>query len=331
MQLSEAKKILKLYRFDGLEHLKRQFRELAHQYHPDKNPDTSETFRDILSAYRCALENISTLYQEFHLKAEPDLQEKASKIVVENIDDIFEDIFGFSKSERVLGYQEPQVVWLTLAEFRGGVHKRKKLVAYKKCGTCVGIGAQAGTSAKICTHCFGQGFIQRHKRFHVKRKPCPKCLGRGRQIMVPCLDCNGFGRLRQFHVQEFTVPVGLLPNQVYTLESFDVRTQTKTNLFFEPRLLHDPIFQIDNYNLLCEYHADLTSHAEEQVVIITTCFGKEKLCIPARAKEGDVLVVTGAGFYLDSTRKKRGDMRVTLRAKKKSLIKRILGGLFGKS
>ena len=64
MQLSEAKKILGLYRFDGLEGLKRQFRQLAHQYHPDKNDDqdAAEKFRAIMAAYQCALENISELY-----------------------------------------------------------------------------------------------------------------------------------------------------------------------------------------------------------------------------------------------------------------------------
>lgn len=331
MQLSEAKKILRLRQFDGLDGLKRRFHQLAHQYHPDKNedPDAAEKFRDVMAAYQCALENISELYEEFHLKQEPGLKEKASKIVVENIDDIFEDIFGFSKSERVLGYHEPQIVWLTLKEFMLGVQKRKKLVAYKKCETCVGIGARAGTSAKICTHCFGQGFIKKTKRTQIKRKPCPKCFGRGRQVMVPCADCNGFGRLRQFHVQEFSIPVGMLPYQVYTLESFDVQTKSKANLFLEPRPLRDPIFQIDKYDLLCEYHSDLKEHVKKRVVMIATPAGKEKLLIPENAKNGDVLVLPGAGMYQDSTKKKRGDLRVTLRDKKQSWMKRIFGRLFG--
>lgn len=333
VQLSEAKKILGLHRFDGLEGLKRRFHQLAHQYHPDKNDEQNavEKFRAVMDAYQCALENISELYEEFHLKQEPGLKEKASKIVVENINDIFEDIFGFSKSERILGYHEPQIIWLTLKEFMCGVQKRKKLVAYKKCETCVGIGARAGTSAKICTHCFGQGFIKKPKRVHFKRKPCPKCLGRGRQVMVPCTDCNGFGRLRQFHIQEFSIPVGMLPYQVYTLESFDVQTKSKANLFLELKPLRDPIFQIDKYDLLCEYHTDLTEQARQRVVMITTPAGKEKLVIPAHAKNGDVLAVFGAGMYQDSTKQKRGDLRVTLRDKKRSWFKRIFGGLFGKN
>lgn len=332
MDLSQAKIVLGLETFQGLEDLKKRFRDLAHQYHPDKNPevDTTIRFREILQAYQSTLENISVLYREFGLAEEPDLKEKTARVVVENLDDIFEDIFGFSKSGRVLGYHEPQILYLHLPDFFLGAERKDKLVSYKRCESCSGIGAKYGTGAKICTHCFGQGCVQKKKRHGMKRKPCPKCHGRGRNIAVFCPECNGFGRLRQFHMQKFTLPVGMVPGEIYTLESYDTHTKVKAEIFLEPRLLRDPIFKIDNYNLLCEYHLNLSDHHRDVTLTINTPTGRERLFIQKGVRDGDVVTIPHAGLFKDNTRTKRGDLLITVRDRKKSFLNRMYRRLIGR-
>ncbi len=330
MNLKKAIKILKLEKFKDLEDLRRCFRELAHQYHPDKNPnkDTSDDFRKIVTAYDYCLNNIKSLYDFFDVKLEQDFDEITARTVIENFDDIFEDIFGFSKTNQKLGYVEPQVINLTIKEFMTGVKKKQKVLGYEKCPDCRGIGARRGSMARICTYCFGHGVIKRKSHPMAKQKPCPKCRGRGRTITDKCPRCDGFGRLRQSHIQEFFITVGLKPFETYTIQSFDLVTKTHTDLCIEPRPYHDPVFQIDNYDLVCEYHLDFSKHHKELVLILKTPLENVSLTISKNACESDVIRVPGAGLYFSGTKKERGDLLVTLINKKQSLFKRIFGGIF---
>lgn len=321
---------MRLKKFRGIEDLKSNFYKLAHQYHPDKNPDEdSQMFRDILGAYEFALRHLSALCQHFGVEEEPE-DEQTAKTSIENLDDIFEDIFGFSKSGRVLGYQEPQVLYLTLEELIFGAKKRKKLVAYEKCPACQGFGAATGSIAKVCNYCFGHGVIRRPEHFKEKKKVCPKCRGRGRNIIKRCPRCDGFGRLKRFHRQEFTLPVGMRAFEVYTLSSYDLDSKTQTEIFVESRLLRHPIFQIDNYDLLCQYQLDFQCLEKALRLHVSTPFGKVPIRIPADANKGDVIRIKGAGLFKDKIKKNRGDLIVTLAEKRGSIFRRILGGLFGK-
>lgn len=330
MNLKTAINTLELKEFRGIEDLKAQFYKLAHLYHPDKNPDEdSQVFRDMLGAYEYALSHISELCTHFDVPEQPD-DEVTAKSTIENLDDIFEDIFGFSKSGRVLGFQEPQVVYLKLEELVLGAKKRQKMIAYAKCPTCQGIGAREGASARVCTYCFGHGVIKGHRFQKIRRRICPKCKGRGREIARACERCNGFGRLRRFHNQEFTLPLGLQPHEFYTITGYDRDTKGATEIFIEPRLLRHPIFQIDNYDLLCEYHVDFTDLNQALNLKLTTPFGSVPMMVPTDAQRGDAIRIKGAGLYKDALKKKRGDLVVTLVSKKKSILTRLFGGLFGK-
>lgn len=330
MNLKKAIETLKLKKVRGIEDLKDQFHKLAHQFHPDKNPDqlAHQTFREILEAYSYLLNNLTAVYDHFGLEDEQE-DEETVKSVIQNLDDIFDDIFGFSKSGRVLGFQEPQILYLTVEEFVKGVTKKKRMVAYVTCLVCQGVGAPAGQSAKVCSHCFGHGTLPKSPT-DKKPKICPKCRGRGRMIAHPCTECNGFGRLKQQHLQKFTVPVGLRANEVYTLEGVDLETKRPTKIFVELRLLRHSIFQIDKTDLLCEYHLDFKDLHSDLKLYLNTPLGKVPLTIPKNAQKGDCYRISGAGLYKDPRKSERGDLVVTLRNRKKSLWSKMFGGWFEK-
>lgn len=322
MDLKTAIKILELKKFQGIEDLKRCFYRLAHRYHPDKNPnEDSQIFRDVLGAYEYALKHIPELFDYFGLKHK--LQDEVTaRTTIENLDDIFEDIFGFSKSGRVLGFQEPQKITLRVEDLFFGTRKRQKMVAYVKCPECGGNGARRGTAAKLCTYCFGHGTIK-------GQRLCPKCQGRGRDVPRKCGRCDGFGRLRRHHWQEFAVPVGLKPGEMYTLDSLDLDTNEPTEIFVKPEVLPHPIFQIDKYDLLCEYRVDFKKLRQPLPLTLKTPIGKIPITIPADAKEGDRIRVRNRGLYKDRHLKKRGDLVVTLKDRRRSLLSRLFGGIFG--
>jgi hypothetical protein len=166
LDLFRALKILEIRSYSEPEDLKRSFRLLAHRYHPDKNlsPEAGDLFRDVLEAYQYCLDNLEILALHFGLKPAPELLNK-DKLVIENLDDIFEDIFGFSRAGRVLGFRQPQALRLTLTEFLFGGTKIEKLPAYESCRDCRGVGAAKGTLSRLCRHCFGKGYyLKKMKR-----------------------------------------------------------------------------------------------------------------------------------------------------------------------
>lgn len=130
MNLKLAIQLLGITEFTGIEDLKKCFHEQAHRTHPDKNKNSQsdQEFRDLVQAYRYALENLGELYAHFGM-TETEQDEFTAKTTIENLDDIFEDIFGFSKSGRVLGSQQSQVIYVKLEEFLSGAKLRKKMNA----------------------------------------------------------------------------------------------------------------------------------------------------------------------------------------------------------
>lgn len=319
MNQKQAFEILGMVRFEGVNHLKAQFRQLAHLYHPDKNPEPEAElkFRQILEAYEFLLNHISSLYQDYGLDQDDEV-EVTARTAIENLNDIFDDLFGFSRSGRVLGYHEPQTVLLSITEFAQGCEKKQKLISYRSCPNCAGAGARRGALARVCSYCFGRGVASGDVR-----QVCSKCHGRGRQMTHACERCDGFGRLRQYEMQWIRFPVGMTPGQIYTLDSYDASKKVKSQVFVEPQPLRDPIFQIDNYNLLCEYHLDFTRHRDDIRMKLDTPFGKVDVTLPKEVCRNDVIRVVGKGFYKNSSRSERGDLLVVIRHRSSTFFGRL--------
>lgn len=321
LNLKEALEIIGLTQYTGPNDLKKAFRTQAHRYHPDKNPDNhsefeSEQFKKLFESYQYCLKNLDVLARHFGVLEEKSVPLDPS-LKIENLDDIFEDIFGFSRQGRVLGYEEPQPVYLSLYEFFHGGIKTLKLHAYQICTHCRGIGADPGTLARICRHCFGKGFHQRNAH---ERTLCTQCQGRGREMERPCQRCQGFGRLKQNHKQQLKIPAGLSPFGVYTLESFNLNTELPSQVFVEIIPEHNSTFQIDKYDLMCEYQVDFSKLHQDQNLTFDSPLGPQTLVLPAGAKSGDVLILTKMGLYKDITQTERGDLKITLRSRKNNFF-----------
>jgi molecular chaperone DnaJ len=143
---------------------------------------------------------------------------------------------------------------------------------------------------------------------------------------APCASCDGFGRVKQVRRQKFTLPVGLKPGGFYTLSGADEKTGQATEIFIQALFVQDGIFQIENYDLLCEYFMDFSRHKTGVSLNFKTPFGEKFFGIPAAAQPGDVIIVPNAGLYKNSSRGDQGVLKIILKQKKPSLLKRIFGG-----
>lgn len=251
MNYNEALQILGVSNPPALNQVKKSYRQLALQYHPDRNsgnPAASDHFRTITEAYNFIVEFTEKWGEDGVPVARP-LPSSASPVRVEDTADVFDDIFGFTREDRIMGYQFPQLLWLTQAELTRGAKKKIHLFSYEKCSSCLGSGSEGKRLATICTYCFGGGRIT--AGLEKKKKICPKCGGRGRQVKKPCARCNGFGRIGKKRRQEVDIPASLSAGKEYTLHARDLKTGKKLDVFVRAELKKPSFFTIENGNVLC--------------------------------------------------------------------------------
>lgn len=282
---------------------------MALRYHPDKNPDDQkalERFRLCTEAYNYLIENFS-LNQVSLQELNQDVSVK-----IEDLNDIFDDIFGFTREDRILGIQEPQSIELTLQELAFGVTKTLKLYAFEKCISCQGNGSLQETHPIICTYCFGKGQIKANVGQKQQHQPCPRCFGRGRLVRQPCPDCDGFGRIRKFYKQTIKIPQGLCPNASYTIQSTVVGSAKVCDLFILPQLLPHPFFRVEGYDVLCDYPFPKKNLSQENKWSIPTLWGWSEFKIPSQVVNGEIVSLKGYGLYTSPLKQKRGDFNIRL-------------------
>lgn len=302
-----------------LSDLKAQFRQLALQTHPDHNPSgkAHQDFLQLIQAYEFAQTHFDEILAELGIE---DVEETIKSDEAQ-IDDVFADLFDFGTSGRVIGYQEPEDLYLDVQDFLKGKEFVQMRAAYLRCLDCFGSGVPQGESAKICTHCFGKGYLQTHQGF----KGCKVCKGKGRKMVKACSSCNGFGRLKVKRKQKFTVPAGLELGRWHILESVDVKTRRPGQLFIIPRVYKDSRFQIDQSDLLCDCAVDFKNLQQTKRLSLTTPLGPVSFEVTPQSKPGDQVTLEGCGPFLNVQQTKRGNLRIRLVPKKVGFFKKLFG------
>lgn len=327
MDYKKALSILQLPELPTRLQIKKSYRELALKYHPDRNPEKSaqDFFLQGTAAYRFLIEN----FHQLSLAGSLPSRDPNPSATVTDLDDIFDDIFGFSGQERILGFEPPQLIRLTPVDLAHGLLLEKRLAAFEKCPDCQGMGAQLHSRATICTHCFGAGRIQ-HDAGQLSVpptlslnsfKPCHKCLGRGRHMTDPCQRCDGYGRLKKNCRQQVTIPPGLVPGQVYIVPSKDSRLGKNVDLFISPEL-QSQFVTSEGPHLYSPYLLDSELAKKGGELAIPTLWGWSTLTVPPRTTSSDRLIVPQAGLWKNIVKGQKGDWILSPRLVSSSASKR---------
>ena len=217
--------------------IKKSYRKLAMQYHPDRNggaKESEERFKEITEAYDVLREpSKRAAYDRF---GEAGLRGGAGGgfhhvDLSEALGIFMRDFGGFAGFEEMFGGRArggPRTgsdikvtVPLTLEEVATGVEKEIKLKLLDPCDACEGTGAEAGTRPSRCATCAGTGEVRRAQRSFfgqfVSVAPCPTCAGQGRTIESPCKRCKGEGRVRAERSITVQIPAGVATGQYMTL------------------------------------------------------------------------------------------------------------------
>jgi molecular chaperone DnaJ len=228
--------------------IKKQYRRLAKQYHPDKNPNNpkaTERFKEISEAYQ-VIGDVEKRKQYDEMRrlgafggfsspppggtrqrpagARPgggaDAYTSAGSSRFQDFDigglgglgDLFNSMFSSGRQERARAAEQGQTVETTLeVPFRVAALGGKvpiELEVNEECGTCRGTGAKPGASIKVCPECSGRGVISFGQGGFAVNRPCPMCMGRGQVPSERCTACNGSGDVRTRKKVLITVPSG---------------------------------------------------------------------------------------------------------------------------
>lgn len=216
--------------------IKKAYRGLAMQYHPDRNPapDAEARFKEVTEAYevlrdparRAQYDRFGTTgartgaFADGHV----DLAE-ALEIFMRDFGGFggLEGLFGGGRSrgENRRGQDIRVSARLTLAEVATGVRRNIRLKTLQACDTCGGSGARPGSRPAACATCGGSGEVRRAARNifgqFVSVAPCPTCAGEGTVIAEPCEVCRGDGRVRVERTASVEIPAGVSSSNYLTL------------------------------------------------------------------------------------------------------------------
>ncbi|MBI5059788.1 molecular chaperone DnaJ [candidate division KSB1 bacterium] len=234
--------ILGVPRSASEEEIKKAYRKLAMQYHPDRNKadkTAEEKFKEVGEAYSVLSDaEKRARYDRFgHQATGPGAaqQQQWSGGFEFDLSDALRQfmeggMFGGAFGQQSRGGSGPQRVRgsdlqvklnLTLEEIATGVTKKIRVKRYAKCHECDGSGAKKGTQRKTCPTCKGTGQIRQVSNTilgqFVNIQPCTQCRGEGKIIPEPCAQCRGEGRDREDAVVDVSIPAGVATGNYLTL------------------------------------------------------------------------------------------------------------------
>lgn len=287
--------------------IKKSYRKLAVEFHPDRNPgnqQAEESFKEASEAYQVLSDGEKrVLYDKFGHDG-PRSAGNAGFSDVSDVfsafGDIFGDIFGGGRRRGpARGADLETEVHLTLLEAATGVEKEITVDRHARCGTCEGTGAVKGTSPERCGTCRGQGQVMHQQGFLMIQSTCPSCRGSGTVIKDPCKSCRGTGLETKSEMLKVSVPAGVDDGSTLRLASRGEeapRGGQAGNLYVHIRVKSDPRFERDGAHLHTRLEVSFPQAALGATLVVPTLEGESEIEMPAGTQPGEVIVLRGHGL-----------------------------------
>jgi len=295
--------------------LKKAYRRLAQQYHPDRNPDDAsaeEKFKEASNAYQILSDDEQrAVYDRYGfdgLRRGANGHGGGGFTNVEDIFSAFGDLFGDFFGGRSSGRRQARGadlridLELTFAEAVWGATKDVKVTRDVPCETCTGSGAAPGSKPETCRVCGGKGQVVHSQGFFMVQSTCPQCRGAGKTIKDPCEDCRGRGLKPETSSLSVTVPAGVDDGQTLRLAGKGASAPggTTGHLYVVLHVQGDERFRRDGEDVLSEVPVSFVKAALGGEVEIYTlddrCEGSATIDLKPGTQPGDVTVRRGQGI-----------------------------------
>lgn len=306
--------------------IKKAYRKLAKQYHPDLNKEqgSAERFKEVSEAYEILSDPDKRAQYDRFGHAGPDQQFDFGDIDFRNARQTFEE-FGFGGLDSIFdmffgqggGAQTGQQtktrlrrgndleyrIRITLEDAAFGTKMKVTIPRFISCGECKGSGAEPGSTVRVCTTCNGHGELQYQQRTllgsFVNIRPCERCEGSGEIVEKPCRNCHGHGRRKEESQVSINIPSGVDTGSRLRLKgagNAGIAGGESGDLYIVVQVVPHERFQRDGDDLYCDVNIRFTTAALGGQVTVGTLDGEEKLKIPAGTQPGTTFRLKGKGI-----------------------------------
>jgi molecular chaperone DnaJ len=306
--------------------IKKAFRRLARELHPDVNqePDAEDRFKEAAEAYEVLSD--AERRRTYDAYGQEGLRSSGFDpgAGFGSIEDIFQAFFGgggfgFGGGRRAAaGGDIGAEVEVELAEVATGVRREITYDAVAPCEHCHGNGAEPGTPIRTCERCGGAGELRAVTRTPfgqmVRSVPCDACGGAGKIPETPCETCGGSGRTRQSRTSAVEVPAGIEDGQRMRITGAGHAGDPGAppgDLYVEVRVAEDERFERDGTDLISTVSIPATEAMLGTTVTVPTLEGEEEIEVEPGTQPRHQYVLKGIGLPRLSGRR-RGNQRVVL-------------------
>lgn len=312
--------------------IKKAFRQLARELHPDVNahdPDAEEKFKEAAEAYEILSdEERRATYDRYGHEGLRSGGYAPNFDAFGSIGDLFNAFFGGGAMGGRTGPAYPDAhrqggdvaaaVEIELREAAEGVKVPVSFEAVERCERCHGNGAEPGTPIDTCERCGGTGQLQAVSQTllgqMVRTVSCPHCHGDGRVPQQPCRECRGRGRIARRRTLEVEVPAGIAAGQRVRITGAGhagERGAPPGDLYVLVHVREDPRFMREGEDLITALDVAAPLAALGGTLEVPTLDGSASVDLPAGTQPGEVLTVRGAGMPA-LRRGRQGDLKVVV-------------------
>ena len=315
--------------------IKKSYRKLAVQFHPDKNPDDPEAedkFKELGEAYEVLMDDDKRAAYDryghaafegggmgggggFHDAA--DIFRSVFGGGGGGGGSIFDDLFGGGRrsrdsSGRQRGSDLRYDLEITLEEAAKGIERELELEKAEGCDECDGTGSASDAGTKTCEMCGGHGQVISARGFFQVQQTCPTCNGSGQIIKDPCKKCGGEGRANKKTRIKIRIPAGIdSGTRLRTTGNGEagVRGGPPGDLFVVVHVREHDVFEREGQDLFCEVPLAFSTAALGGSLDVPTLEGRSNIKIPPGTQNDTVFRLRNKGItFLDSSRK--GDLHI---------------------
>ncbi len=293
------------------EEIKKTYRHLARQCHPDVSdaPDAEARFKEINEAYEVLSDSKKRATYDRFGHVEPGMGGFGFDFGFRDPFEIFEEVFGRGFGFRTSTRRGPRRgadlrydLHLTFEEAAFGGEKEIEVTRYEMCPECKGSRAEPGTSPVRCSECNGTGQVRRVQRSilgsFVSVTTCPVCQGKGETVPIPCSRCGGKGQVYVTRQLSVTIPPGVDHGTQIRLAGEGEMGEgggASGNLYVVLDVEPHPIFQRRGDDILVELQINVAQAALGAEVKVPTLESEERISIPVGTQSGTVLRLRNKG------------------------------------
>ncbi len=329
MEKRDYYEVLSVSRSAEDDDIKRAFRKLAKDCHPDRNPGDEEAerrFKEVNEAYEILKDpQRRAAYDQFgHAAFEgggPGGPHGFSGDFSASMSEIFDDLFGEfmgarrggKRTMRERGADLRYNLEISLREAHEGKTAQIRVPTSITCDTCEGSGAKPGTLPTACRTCGGTGKVRASQGFFTIERVCPACQGRGENIDDPCADCQGAGRVMKERTLSVNIPAGVEDGTRIRLANegeAGLRGGPPGDLYIFLSIAPHEFFQRDGADIFCRVPISMiTAALGGQIEVPTVEGGRSRVKVPESTQAGKQFRLKHKGMPILRS-KSTGDMYI---------------------